>query len=106
MNHNRQILAFLTIMKSKNADDLFVKLLKESKTAVGEFYALLGLFECNNDYYKSILNSFDMSKKIIVKTTPNADWFVPVSTFSELIKVIENGWWLKNIHDIRKTQEW
>jgi hypothetical protein len=96
IKNEEQITAFLTLMKGEYAIEIFCQLLQESKTAVGEFYALLGLFECDKNYYSTIIKKLNTSKKIRVRSIPTSD-VSNLSTLEELKKAIENGVWIQNI---------
>ena len=102
INDIEQAEAFFIILKDKNATNIFLDLLQESKTGVGIFYALLGLFERNKDYYIKSLGNIDLNKEIVVKSIRSAD-FALVSTIMELQIVIENNGWMENLREVIRS---
>jgi hypothetical protein len=104
MNNDRQIDAFFLIMKNEDAFNILKELLNASKFAVGEFYALLGIFEYNEACYHKIMDSYNISKEIKVKSTHHSDMIIPVSTVGNLVGSIENKVWLRNIQELHNVR--
>jgi hypothetical protein len=101
INDIAQMSAFFTILEDCNASKYFYDLLQKSKTGCGKFYALLGLFETDVNYYQKILRTVDLSEEIVVKVFRTAD-FNQLSTIGELQIAIENLGWIENMNNVRK----
>ncbi|MDR1858504.1 MAG: hypothetical protein LBQ69_03455 [Treponema sp.] len=96
LNDDSQTMAFFVLFENKDAINIFTELLRESKTGVGMVYALLGLFEHDENRYNEILKSVDLSKGVYVKTIPSADYSMR-SSLGEMKIAIENGVWMRNL---------
>jgi hypothetical protein len=101
MNSEEQTAAFFTLLENENAINIFVELLRETKTGAGKFYALLGLFECNKNLYYEIIESVDLSINVRISPMPSAD-FSTTDTLNRLKIVIENGRWMRNFEENNK----
>ena len=106
INDIEQASAFFIILDNQNAIGVFFDLLLNSKTGAGKFYALLGLFEREINYYKSALNSIDLTEEVIVLATRSST-YEQVSSIEELKIIIENGKWMENLNDVlTRYQNW
>jgi hypothetical protein len=95
MADQEQMTAFLVLLEG-GQKEIFVKLLNESKTGVGEFYAMLGLYECDKVQYNNILHSIELSKNVTLMTFRGVD-YIDSATLDELRIAIENGRWMKEV---------
>ena len=101
MNDIVQTTSFFILFENENAVDLFVQLLKESKTGAGRFIALLGLFECDKELYEEMLNLIDPFEEFYVQTIRSSS-VIFSTTFDEWKITIKNGVWLENLNDSRR----
>jgi len=88
--------AFFNLLSSENANNIFFNLFSETKTKVGKFYALLGLFESDRKLYNELVSTINLTDKITAQTMRSAD-FIFSFTFNQLITAIETGRWMKNL---------
>jgi hypothetical protein len=102
-NDYKQMTAFLVLLESEDQKEKFVELLNKSKTGIGEFYALLGLYECDRDQYANTVHSINLSKRVEVTTFRGVDYFW-ATTLGELKTEIENGRWIENVNRYREVQ--
>jgi hypothetical protein len=94
INDKRQSTAFFVCIKSENAVDIFIEIFEKSKTGVGRFYALLGLFEIEKNKYREKLLFVDPLEKVGVKSIRSSD-VIHSNTLKQLIETIESGRWME-----------
>jgi hypothetical protein len=93
-----QNMAFLNILESEDSINIFVMLFNESKTNVGKFYALLGLFECNRNIYNEFIMEINLTDRITLALIRSADYFFG-EDFATMITMIESGRWMKTFEE-------